>query len=281
MIIKSFDTVKKYLPTIGLKLDNSIIEDALQVAEEDITEKILGEELRNLIEGNRENKDYNDLRILTERVISNLAFMNSIPEIDLILTEQGFAVFDGSGYNPASRQRVDALLKNITEKVNNSLDKLVTFLVKSKKYEYWRSSEQFNYLSSAMVYSFSEFNKIVAIQDSAPKNYMEFYNIIPELYSALYSPVAAYLSCEYIDELVEKVRDKEVISVNEIRVTNLVKEAICLHVSNRKENAHIKTMQALQILRNNPEEFPTFTSSPEAARLDIKREDSPVYMMLG
>lgn len=282
MIIREINKLKKYLPAVALNCDFSQFEDALQVSEDSITTRILGEEIRLLIDGSlsSETSEHKPLTVLVERVICNQAFLASIPELDLILTEQGFAVSDGAGYTPASRQRVDKLSGNISSKLNEALDALVLYLVKSKKYASWRETEQFNYLSMALVYTFSEYCRHSPVSDKSPKNFSEFYNLIPSLYTALYQVVAPYLSSAYMDELVEKVRDNKIILPVELSVLSLVRDSVCLHVAGSVDIAHEKILAALRIMKKDIELFTTFASSPEAQSLDIAREDSPVYSML-
>lgn len=282
MIISNINTMRKYLPSIISSTTLDVFEDALQVAEDSLTDKVLGDDLKNLIEGNlhSESRDHEQLIKLVERVICNLAFLNSIPEIDLILTSSGFAVTSADEYTPASRQRVDTLISTLNNKVNDGIDALVKFLACSKKYAEWRGSEQFNYISSGIILSYSEFCHHAKITQASVKNWNEFYLIIPSLYSSLYQDVAPYLSSDYIDELIEKVRDNEIFTANGIKVLNLIKDAICASVSEDTELSREKIFSALQIMKANPALFPTFTASDEVKKIDIAREDTPIYSML-
>lgn len=282
MIVNEISTLKHYLPTITLNSSFSMFSDYLQVAEDYITDRILGEDLRVIIEGNPDKSSpHRPLAILVERTICNMAFLQSIPDLDLVLTEQGFAVTNSTAYSPASRQRVEKLLQNITLKTDAACDALVSFLVRCEKYESWRGTRQFEYLSTALIYTYTEFCQHIPITEKSPRNWKEFYNCIPDLYTALCEVVSPYLSQDYVDELIEKVRDKEIIKKTEIEVLKLVKDAICLQVSGRQEQAHEKTLTALKKVKKDIDLFPTFAISEEAKSIDIPREDSPIYSMLG
>lgn len=283
MIIESFLQVKKYLPAIAIKHDITSLDDMFNVVEYELKEDILSEGLYNrLLEKKEEDKS---LFIQCERIISLTGFIRAIPDLDLVLTQSGFAVHNSDAMAPASSARVKALTNSLQERAENAVDTLIRYLLSSEKYEdIWRVTPQFEKITSGLICTYSEFKDYAqyspSVADLYPKNYSDFQKLYPSFNLALMGEVSSYLSADYCGEIIEKTRDREPISTHEKHVINLIKYAICAISMNDIQSGRVHIIKARSYMMKYPDTFQTFISSPEGQTIDNSDNDRPIYSML-
>ena len=90
MIVSGYTEMKPFLPAINMKGAPTVFNDALDVAQCALVEDIIGSDLETLLE--ERNNDDSRLLKMCQRVIAVEAFLKSIPEMDLVLTDSGFGV---------------------------------------------------------------------------------------------------------------------------------------------------------------------------------------------
>ena len=258
--------MRRYLPSIEMKGTPAIFDDALEVAQEKLVDEILGSDLESALEEHPE--EHSRLLSLVKRVISVSAFLSSIPEMDLVLT----------------RERVESLKLSLQVKLDEACDRLISYLYSSSAYADWRGTEQFSRLSDALILTFVDFRDSAVLNSITlsvyPKSWGDFYRLNSALNVALMTNVASYISKDYAEELLEKVKDKETLLPNEVKALKNIKAAICAFALGDGKTGQDQTMAALAIMRANPDDFPTFTASPEAASLYSERTDSPFFSMM-
>lgn len=276
-------TMKKYIPTLVIKGSTDAFADFRQTAQDNLEQTILGPDLVTKLE--LKNDADIALRRLVERVISISGFLLGAPSADLVLTETGFAVESSDKMSPASRLRVDALLKSLADRLDEATDVLISFLVRSSTYEDWRGTTQFDDIASGLISTYREFKQYAqyspAVAEKYPKSYAEFSRLYPNLNSALMIDVAPYISADYCSELIEKYKDGDISSVEEKLVISYLKYALTAFVLEDRNTAMTFTLKAVAFMRKKPNSFPTFIASPEAASLDSVRENTPFYSMMG
>lgn len=282
-IISSIQMAKKYLPAITIKTDISALDDIFSIAEEELASDILGNELyAKLLTGNEDDKV---LLTQCERIVSLSGFLKAIPDLDLVLTQSGFAVHNSEAMAPASSSRVAALVANISERLDTAIDTLIRFLISSKKYEeLWKSSSQFDVITSSLITNYTEFKEFAQYSPSNsniyPSNYSSFKKLYSSLNLALTIEVASYLSRAYIEELIEKVRDNEVLNSDEKYALSLIKYAICSFVLDDSYQSRNLVIKARSYMIKHPTSFPTFIASPESQMLDAMPNDGAIFSML-
>jgi hypothetical protein len=282
MLVDSFPKMKKYLPAAVLKGDNLYFDDMLQLAEDNLVLTVIGEDLLSLLK--EKNPANQGLLIMCERIISLDAFARSIPEMDLVLTESGFAVHNSEKMSPASKQRVSALAKSIAERLDSSIDSLIDFLLSSSTYANWRNTVQFDNISSGFICTFKEFKRYAqyspAVGDRYPKTYADFSRLYPNFNRALLSYISPYLSADYCNELVEKYKYRDALSIQEKQVMNLIKFSLAAFVMGDGDTGNTYLFSCLKYMKGNIEQFPTFAASSESKSLDILHKDTPIFSML-
>lgn len=281
MLVESINDMRKFLPAIMMKGNPEVFDDALEVAQESLVDEILGEDLESRLE----KKDETDKRLLkkVQRIISVQAFLASIPEMDLILTDAGFAVTENDQMAPASQQRVQALIQSLSAKLDDSKDRLVLYLLRSSEYESWRGTEEFGRLSEGLIMTYSEFKDVAVLNNitapSYPKGWSDFLKLTNSLNLALMTDVASYISKDYAEELLEKTRDREAFSHVEQGVLSHIKTAIAAFAMGDRRTGIDQTIEAISDMKSNPESFPTYMASAEAIDLTLSHGDTPIFTM--
>lgn len=282
MIVNGYNEMKPYLPAVEMKGTPSIFNDALAVAQDELVNEILGHDIESLLEDDME-KLHSKLLTLCQREISQSAFLKSIPELDLVLTDAGFAVVNNERVTMASRDRVEALRVSLAAKVDDAKDAVIAYLMKTESYDDWRGTEEFARLSDGLILTFAEFKDAAVLNNATAKTYphswSDFYNLNSALNVALMTDVASYISKDYAVEIIEKIRDRETFLPNEKKVLKLVKTAIAAHALGDARLGQEQAIAAATIMRANISDFPTFAASPEAKALELTHSDTPIFSL--
>lgn len=282
MIVNNYTQMKKHLPSLMMKGGDAVdlFESFLEQSQDSLSDLILGEEITAQLEV----ADPGDpkLRRMAERIISLDAYIHAVPELDLMLTDSGFVVTSNEAVAPASRDRVNALLQGLSVRKDESCDALVLHLMQHK--DSWRETEQFAALSAGLILTWSEF-KTLAVKNAItatvmPKTWKEFYELIPGMNEALMTDVASYISREYAEELLEKIRDKEPLLAKERKVLGMIKQALCAYALQDQQQGSNIVLQVYSYMKSNLESFPTFAASPESQTLGLTHDDTPIFSMI-
>lgn len=282
MIVNGYNEMKPFLPAVEMKGTPTIFNDALEVAQDALVSEIIGTDLETQIEG-RQQADSKLLK-LCQRVISQQAFLKSIPDLDLVLTDAGFAVVNNEQTTMASRERVQALSINLQAKLDESKDALILYLLRTSAYDEWRGTEEFARLSDGLILTYGEFKDVGVLNNvtaqAYPKSWSEFLEMNSALNVALMTDVASYISKDYAHEIIEKIRDKETFLPVEKKVLKLVKIAICGYAMGDSKTGLDQTLAAVAIMKSNLSDFPTYRDSEEAQELHLEHKDTPIFSML-
>lgn len=286
MIVSGYTQMKPFLPAVEMKsASTTIFDDALEVAQDDLVATIIGTDIEALLEAQVEDPDVHaKLRKLCQRVISQQAFLKSIPDLDLVLTDAGFGVVSNEKTQMASKDRVQSLTSNMKAKLDESKDALVVYLLKTTAYESWRGTEEFGRLSDGLILTYGEFKDVAVLNNitaqAYPNSWGEFLDLNSALNVALMTDVASYISRDYAIELIEKVRDKEPMIPNEKKVLKIIKIAISSIALGDMATGMDQTLKAVAFMKDNPDDFPTFMESDESKALDLQHNDTPIFSMM-
>lgn len=282
MIVNGYKEMKPFLPAMMMKGSPSIFDDALETAQDSLVTEILGVDLEARLEEQRE-EDAKLLK-LCKRIISRQAFLSSIPELDLILTDSGFAVVNNEQMTMASKDRVQALTISLRQKLDEGKDALILYLLKTPEYESWRGTEEFDRLSDGLIMTFGEFKDAAVLNNASaaayPKSWSDFYDLNSALNVALMTDVASYISKDYASEILEKIRDKEIFLPSEKKALKLIKTAVCAYALADTKTGLDQTLAAVAVMKANIDDFPAYRDSKEAQVLGLKHSDTPIFSMV-
>jgi hypothetical protein len=267
MILSNTTQAQQFLPSLNLTLANDRFNDFFRRAQTWLVSHIIGEELEEILEMEvalNDDDQHEKLRTLCQRVIAEKAFYVAIPEMDMQLTEAGFAVQNNENFTPASSQRVDRLVATLPERIANDVDALVRFLLKNSvssdtPYSYWRGSDQFKYLTAAFIPTLEGFNK-QALALQKVKTYDEFYAAIPIMAKEMSKVADYFVSDKEVCRLRELYRDDDALQIHRQAIAELKTVAVAAYCKDIR-CARNAAVCARDIMMSAPDMFPFFKAS--------------------
>lgn len=267
MIVTTTAEMKKHLLSFNLKTDEAMesrFSSFLARAQEWVTDKIIGSEIEETLEIDLalgQADPHVKLRGLVGRVISETAYLASIPESDLQRSEAGFVVQNNDKMSPASLQRVERLIQSLNERINSDCDSLVHYLLKYSKaeglYDYWRDSRQFEFLTDAFIPTMAIMRQNASTMPV--QRWADFHDLQPKMNIALRDTVAKYVSIEQIDALLSGYRTDELQDIQRI-VLRWLRLAVLAEVTNA-DNATLFAIDARNWMLRHESSFPEFVAS--------------------
>lgn len=268
MIVSTTTEMQKHLISFNLKqerMDEARFASFLQRAQEWVTEHIIGEDIEEILEIDLQpgqTNPHQKLNDLTGRVISELAYLTSIPESDLQRSESGFVVQSNEKVSPASQQRVDRLIQSLNERLNSDCDSLVNYLLNHSKenepYDDWRGARQFAFLTDAFIPT------MAVMRQNAGQNTVQrwqgFYDLQPKLAIALRTTVANYISIDEVDALLELYRNDELLDVHR-KAIRWIRMSVLAEVSGNTHDADRFALEARTLMLKHESDFADFVAS--------------------
>ena len=169
-------------------------------------------------------------------------------------------------------------------RLDENKDRLVTTLMNSSLYDDWRGTEEFARLSDGLIMTFADFKDVAVLNritaDVYPQTWTDFLKLNAALNVALTTDVASYISPDYADEILEKIRDRETFLPSEQKVIKQIKTAIAAIALGDRDTGIALSIKAAIFMKAHPEDFPTFMDSSTAqADLTLTHSDTPMFFM--
>lgn len=272
MILSNTQQAAEFLPSLNLTLENNRFTSFFRRAQAWLVSHIIGQDIEELLEidiPEGATDDHEALRKLCQCVIAERALLEAIPEMDLQLTEAGFAVQNNDDFSPASAQRVDRLLAKMPERIATDTDALVGYLMKhsttEEPYDDWRDTDQFRRLTAVFMPSCEEYSAYInsdfLLEKKPLVNYDDYYAAIPMMGRDLRSVADYYVSRAEIDRLVDLYRHDSLLEIHRKAIVCLKDCAVAAlrYDAKRARNAAI---EARDVMMTDPDSFPAFKASP-------------------
>lgn len=258
MILNNLTEAREFLPSVNLTVGNERLADFFRRAQNWLVSRIIGTGIETALEETyvAESDPLADLRRLCRRVIAEKALLDAIPEMDMQLTEAGFAVQDNDNFSPASTQRVDRLLAKMPERIASDADALVSYMISA--YPNWRSSKQFNRLTASFMPTIADYSSVPGAR--AYNSYDEFYSDLPVLNRSMKEVADYYVSEAEIDRLLELYRDNDLLEIHRRAIEEL-KVAAVASANGSIRCARNAAARARDVMLESPGDFPCFRRS--------------------
>lgn len=293
-MIATIDDFIKYIPTArGTYFEDifPFLEEAKRWLEQDF----FGNNLLSSIEA---KGDITNEKQIVDSIICLKAYSSAIPFLDVVQTPNGFAVVSNTNQAPASKERVERLLKFVNERLYFHMDSLIEIVeADSDSLNKWELSAKFKKLTDLVYWSGSEairycgdISKSFAGNDykNAPTiNYNIPYLDLQRLRSIIigyqYQEISSYISRDYFDELINK-RRSGAFTPQESEEMNSLKMIVALFLRGESFKAEEQLKLVVNSMVNKIDLYPTYAKSKEYEMKILQRyqnlEEDPTYFFL-
>lgn len=247
--VEKFEDVKPYLESAELWLKTHILG------------KTLYDSIAESLESSSGPGADAGLVKLCRNVIANHAYWDAVPFLDVVHTNQGFAVISANNKVPASKERVERLRAQCLIRRDSEVENLIDYLEQTAAYhDDWKGSPAYSILSDCLIQTAREL-EIYAEWEGTRKDFLK---LRPKLVQETMTLLEPLFSKDYIEELIEKQRDDD-LTGDDLRVAILLKQSLGCLVTGNKPAAEKVAFDALRYIDENPESFETYFESKEYA----------------
>jgi uncharacterized protein with HEPN domain len=268
-MIANIDDFVKYIPTArGTHFED--IAPFIEEAKIWIEQEFFGRDLLSAIETEDANSEANKV---VDSIICLKAYSTAIPFLDVIQTSNGFAVVNNSNQAPASKERVERLLKHVQERLYFHVDNLIACIEAKQEYlDKWRLSSRFENLTDLVYWSGIEFlqycgdsvesaaNVVDAVNHNIP--YKDLQRMRSLIAGFQYKEISSYISRVYLDDLINK-RRLHTLTAEESKLMDNLKIIVALYIRNNSFKAEEQLKLIVNRLAMNLDSYPLYRESDE------------------
>jgi hypothetical protein len=287
MIVDSLDLLKQHIATIATVKNFALLKSYVEAAESWVKTQLLGTDLFDYVEEHKTDEAHRALVVRVQRIIALNGFDRSVPFMDLVQTDTGFAVTNTEALAPASKERVAALRAGLQRECDAAIEDLLLFLEETTEYnDEWKGSPVYALLTDTFLPTFTLFKRYApysaAVDVVYPKCRLDFARLNGKLREIMAGPVTNTLGAEFTADLLEELRDDDVADANK-KILEPLRFALGLYTLGLDVQASGFMNKVVALLKATPEQYPIWAASPEglAALTPLTAHtDSPVFMMI-
>ncbi len=199
--------------------------------------------------------DTDTLRNITTQVVVYEAFRRALPQLDVILTPNGFGIVSNANIAPASKERIERLLSSLLINRDAAIYQLLTLLCKQNS---WLATEQAEFFRGTM---FPTLKHSQSLQE-----YLESHEKLIPIEEHI---AEQYLSMELLSTLRAQVQSSQFSTAKHKHICRVLQavEVDCLSNTTSttlSPRAHKTLTQIVELIRSNPEDFPEWHASTTA-----------------
>lgn len=216
MIVTTIDQVKKVVPNIDKQMEFEDFETFMNDAERYMKREYLGNTLYTFLDA--DEGTHEDTVAMLENAIILKGYYESIPFLDLRMTQNGFAVTNNQNMSPASKDRVKKLRDQTYARFDSAVEDLMDQLeATTALHDKWKGSEAFSIMYDLFVPTARELSKFIDIG----VNRRLFRKIRGNVLNAQRFMMYPIISKALAEQIIEQVKDKEVSSENNAILNDL------------------------------------------------------------
>lgn len=260
--------IKAILPHLASDVAYDDFKPHIESAQDWISDEILG----STIYANILDDTISDAKLirLVETITILKGYSIGIPSMDLIQTPDGFAVVNDANRSPASKQRVDRLIAQNQLRLDTAIDSIINHLEDNATYHNdWKSSPSYSFLSDCLINTVREFKRYAKFNGSRE----DFLDMKPSLINSINIKLAPYLSKAYISELLAK-QSLGTLSDFDKAIIEPIKQALASLMVNSNFMAESLIADAVNIMDNDLDNYPTYSNSQEYSDKSIKGHEN-------
>lgn len=253
-ICNTRELFQKAIPT-AINPDDYLFQDAqqhLENANRWVRNQFIGEDLYNGFE----DLD-SDIQSQLNFIVANKAFYDLIPQLDLILTPNGFGIVRTDNVAPASADRVKNLLDRTYRNWSTQFDQLlIQLLTTDNLLAKFRKSPVFYSLTNSFFLTAAELSIHAGIANATRE---DLEKLAPKI-SMCEVYLKRKISVEYYEELLSKVRVNALTEADKV-VFPQFKRSLGMDLQGNHHAVVGYMDNVMNYIENNPDLYPTYTKS--------------------
>lgn len=273
MLVTDIERMKELVPVI-VGSEFKKYETFVKEGREWVKREIVGSTLYNKLEdaGNEILRGY------AEGVVANKAYLLGIPFFDLVETEAGFAVTRTDNKAPASKERVEKLIKGVESWLSESIERLLEYLEETNQYhEDWKGSSTYSLLTETYIHKLKDFRRIAPFEGTR----LDFVALLPQMLDVIHLTLEPVISPELSDEIIEQLRDDDLTIAN-IAIMKNLQFSFANFVAGMPEKAQSYLMKVRKVILANPDNYPAFRDSDlyatiHATIIEKNTDEKPIF----
>ena len=255
MLITTIEDFVKSIPT-ATGSDWSALEPFANSADASVKSLLTGSDLYEYIEALEDSI----LKTTLANLIAFWLYKNAIPFIDLIQTNNGFAVISNSNQAPASKERVERLIKWCDELIDKTTDLLIMQVIDDEDaMTEWAKFKRFNNLTNCFFWTGIDF---AAYAKTESGSRTEFLKAKSKLLTAQKNELPEVLSVDYVNELIDGLR-ANTLSDEDAYVVEVCKLALVKWYEDDEDEAEELLENLIILIENDLDTYSTYKESAE------------------
>jgi len=272
MIITTLENFLLSVPTAS-GTEYNAIKPFVESADSEIQALLCGKDLYDYIALHSELSLFGALRDL----IAFTAYKNAIPFVDLIQTNNGFAVVSNNNQAPASKERVERLIAQCSNIIDITTDKFITQVVGfADALTEWTKAGCFPGLTNCLFltgYDYGQYGK-----STKRSNFLAEKGLLITAQNTVLAPL---ISKDYLNALIVKVRAKSM-GEKDLPALDFCKQILSRYVANDHDNVKLLNDQLANLLESDLVGYKTYADSKEyalktGANYQNKKSDSTFF----
>ena len=258
MIITTIADFIKSIPTAtGTKWD--AIESFVTSADFEIKTMLIGSDLYNYIAA---LTGTTALKTTLQNLIAFTAYSKAIPFVDLIQTPTGFAVVNNTNHAPASKERVERLLKWCDKEIDKNTDLLIMQVVDTAQaLTEWKKFKRFNNFTNCLFLTGIDFAGYAKTENGSRADFLK---VKGTLLAIQKNDLSEALSANYVAELVTQNRNNTLTEKN-LFVVESCKLVMAKYVEKEEHEAEELLTQIVVMMEKTLTDYPAYSASAEYA----------------
>lgn len=200
--------------------------------------------------------DVMEIKDITARLSVVETFRLAIPQLDIVLTTNGFAVVSTQNLTPASKPRIDRLLGSLAAERDQLISRLLVELVGASK---WLSSDQAAYFGGSIFFG-------IDICDSMNvplgQRWEKFKELRPKAIDIEDGLADDYFSPELMTALRNRVLRRK-LNPADTRLVAAIRAQVVVYLQGGTINSR-RMVDMVQYIRERPDDFPEWHDSDTA-----------------
>lgn len=275
LLINSIEDFVRWIPTASGS-EWSALQPHVETAQIDLTLNLLGADLNTALIALEVTTVH---RIVANKLLALTAYHAAIPFVDLVQTENGFAVVSNNNLAPASKERVERLIGWCEGQIDELTDLLIKLVMgNTALLEKWTLFPEFKELVNCFFVTGKDFAGFINSTEKLRRK--ELLQHKSELLSWQENVIAPVISKNYLAQLISEIRVQTFTpgATNMIGHCKLVLSAL---VAGNTDQAERLLSKISNLLDANLATYTAYAASEEYAlknaTRDVNKADHPTF----